>query len=233
MSEVFKSNHLREVICEIRFPPQIQVDGEKHLFCQTVSKDFPNFSIPNVPSGVHPILLPTQLSNPDLFESLNFSIFSFSFHTQKYTHFDYFKDKAIKFIDVFSSKFNIQEYIQVGLRYINSIPVIREDKIIPVEKYFNFVPFVPKSLDKNPIDTFDSSLTLIKDVNRKLKLTIKHIEEAESQRLILDIDSLHYGKTLKTNLDSVLSGSHELVEGVFLEMISESYKEVLRGRGLD
>ena len=126
--------------------------------------------------------------------------------------------------------FKIQKLRRAGLRYINIIPFIRENDIIPIENYLNIKIVLPNSITS---DFKNLSLIFVSQTKEGGSLTTR-IESAISndkkqEGIILDFDYAQEGDLYFSQIDKYLEESHNNTKYIFEQLIADNYKKVMRG----
>ncbi|MGB8657691.1 MAG: TIGR04255 family protein [Candidatus Zixiibacteriota bacterium] len=146
MSELYKNSPLVESVFEIRFPPELSIECRKDEYYDQIRNEFPEINLPLVDSP-EPYAMRNYLFRDSKKEKgIQFSINKCSFHRYAYFGFNQFKVEALKYLRLFAERFKIQTLNRVGLRYVNHIPILREDGVIPLDKFLNFGYKIPKSI---------------------------------------------------------------------------------------
>ena len=220
--EKLKNSPLVEAIFEIRFPAELSIECNKDKYYEKIRGNFPQILIPKtLPSDAY-ALEPYQFESSSRAELIRFSINRFSYIARKYDSFKVFKEKSLKYINLFSDIFKISTLKRTGLRYINHIPIKREYGMIPITKYLKFGYKLPSSIPTNP--EFFQTILLTKIDDGKLRVLIQaqgtEIKEME-EIIVLDFDFSYEGDLVVSDLAKCLNDSHKHTKEVFEDLISE------------
>lgn len=136
----------------------------------------------------------------------------------------------MRVFSIFEELFKIQKLRRAGLRYINFIPFVRENNIIPIENYLNIKIVLPNSITN---DFKNLSLIFVSQTKEGGSLTTR-IESAISndkkqEGIILDFDYAQEGDLYFSQIDKYLEESHNNTKYIFEQLIADNYKKVMRG----
>lgn len=118
------ANQLDRVICQIRFPALLEIDGRIAEFQKSIRKDYPGYSQSSaLPMNLANAPLPTDhvFQSKDATWSVTLSVASLSLTTTNYSDWKQFKSRLEHIIDAALGLFDIGPCNRVGLRYINAI----------------------------------------------------------------------------------------------------------------
>ena len=230
MAEIFPRAPLIETVFEIRFPACLKIAENKSEFHEKVKKDFPEIFFPNYLVAPEPFVgtLLFRFDSTDKSKSLQFSVSRFSYHDRKYRGYEGFAKEALKYVDLFCSTYKIAELQRTGLRYVNHIPFLMEQNSIPLHRFLNVKYIYPESVG--------SKFSVVQNVivthlgSGKLKIVIQNQTRPDGKPiLLLDFDFSHEGELKSNELKKYIADSHTHTKKVFLELITEDYKKVIRG----
>jgi uncharacterized protein (TIGR04255 family) len=228
MSKLYKNPPLLEAVFEIRFPPELTIECKKDEYYNLIRSEFPEINLPIVDSP-EPYPLRNYLFRDSKREKgIQFSINKCSFHRYKYLGFNQFKEESLKDLNLFAQKFKIQTLNRTGLRYINHIPILRENGIIPLGKFLNFGYKTPKSIP----DAYEflHTVLFIKLGEGSLRLLIQYRklqDEKETEIIILDFDYFFEGDLEFSKVETYINESHKHTKTIFEELVTEHYKKVM------
>ena len=230
MNEIYKNSPLIEAVFEIRFPAEISIKCKTDLFYNKLKKDFPILAA-HPPGSIHMY----DFLNKDQNEIIRLGLDRISYHTKKYDGgFAKFQEDALKYLYFFINIYNIEKLMKTGLRYINHIPIVKIDGVVPLERYINFGYKLPS---KHIPDKFEllNTILVVKIDRGKLKILIETKEMADSTKtevLVLDFDFMFFGKLDVKNIVEYISDSHKHTKSIFEDLISDEYKKVMRGENI-
>lgn len=230
MGNVYKNAPLTEAVFEIRFPAELGIECARSGFYDAIKKDFPNIFVPNAQIGQAPALQLYEFRSADHKKIIKFSINRFSFHTNDYSGgFELFEEECIKYINSFLKFFKIATLSRIGLRYVNNMPIIRKNGVIPISEYLNFGFHLPKPIPNDP-ELFHALLvTKVGDGNLRILIQYQEIVNQPKQEIILlDFDFYYEGTLKAVDFNTYLTKSHKHIkEDIFMNLISENYKKML------
>lgn len=215
----------------LRFNGHLAVDSKKHEVQSAFSADFPVLLMPDLNNAQgHPLTVPLRLANLDDTELIQFSVSSFSYHQRRYTSFADFKKKGLGFVEKFLTLVGLNSIQQTGLRYINQIPVIRENGLVPLSRYLKFGFRLPSTIPER-IESFSTRLvTKLGSGELRMNVNLKQLKDPQStEAIVLDFDFLTLQDTLpQQELAKKIDESHQHTKNVFLSLVTDDYLNVLR-----
>jgi len=228
MSELYKNPPLVESVFEIRFPPELAVECKKDEYYDQIRNEFPEVNLPLVDSQ-EPYAMRNYLFRDSKKEKgIQFSINKCSFHRYIYLGFNQFKEEALKYLRLFAERFKIQTLNGTGLRYVNHIPILREDGVIPLEKFLNYGYKFPKSIPEKY--DFLHTILFVRLGEGSLRILIqsrKLSDEKETEIIILDFDYFFEGNLEFSKIESYIDQSHKHTKTIFEDLITEHYRKIM------
>ena len=228
--EIYKNAPLIETVFEIRFPAEPAIECNRDKLYKKIENIYSKVLVPVAVIGKAIALEPYRFESTDGNNGIIISINKFAFYCKKYKGFNSFKTETIRLFSIFEEIFKIQKLRRAGLRYINIIPFIRENDIIPVENYLNIKIVLPNSITT---DFKNLSLIFVSQTKEGGSLTTR-IESAISndkkqEGIILDFDYAQEGDLYFSQIDKYLEESHNNTKYIFKQLIADNYKKVMRG----
>ncbi len=180
------------------------------------------------------MLQPVVLKAADETEAFEFAINSFGYSTTSYAGFDRFKEQLLKFAAVFASAVpEVNALNRVGLRYINKMPLLRENNEapIPVADYLNLGLMLPESIPQVNLTELNSvfSVRLDDGVLRVAVRTEERSTPAEREVLVLDFDYILKNNITMSNLETYVESAHRHTKRVFHDLLAPSYLAFVKG----
>lgn len=131
----YAKNPLEQVICQLRFPPILEIDRETpDKFQNHIREKFPEYraieerasNIEVGPGRVPAVLSSNVIKNHAFFNAentliINLSRTFISYATKEYTQWEEFRGKLIEIEDFFREVYSPSYYVRLGLRYIDRI----------------------------------------------------------------------------------------------------------------
>lgn len=228
MGKVYRNAPLKEAVFEIRFPANLSIECRRADFYETIKTEFPHIFVP-IPDSVEALALkPYEFRSVDSKKCVRFSINRFSFNTIDYSGgFELFEEECLRYITLFLNFFEIKILNRTGLRYVNQIPIIRRNGVIPIAEYLNFGFKLPVAISSEP-ELFHTVL-----VNRvgdgKLRILVQYQQvDKSTEVIVLDFDYYYEGSLSSVDFPQLLTNSHKHIkESVFMNLISDNYKKIL------
>ena len=234
-SDIYPNQPLVEVVFEIRFPGEVRVECERHLFWEAIRTEYPNVMVPH-PQPEKPLaLLPYKFVRDDKTMTVMVSMNSLSLSASVYPGYKEFSKEILRIYKIFGKVFDIKKLSRIGWRYINVIPFVRENGVIPLSRLLNLGFKVPESIPEEFIN-----LNLVFESQHKGGSIITHLQAiqkkggvtTEGEALLLDFD---YGKIpteeeLQFNdVPNYLDEAHTKTKQLFEEFITDEYRQYLKG----
>jgi uncharacterized protein (TIGR04255 family) len=215
---------LLEVAGEVRFPGEVAVESNRHLFWDQIREQYPQVLVPAVAAGDHVALKAYRYRSSSGDRSVAVAINSLSLSENRYTTHETFMTCYPK----------IATASRIGWRYINAIPFVRsDDGTAPVSQFFlpNFG--ILKGMGPN-VKNFSLSLQAPRtDGEAAVKLSTATDARNGQEAFLLDIDccvtgaDLIFGSALEH-----LANAHSVARQVFEGLITDSYRQYLRGEAI-
>ncbi|HPV39725.1 MAG TPA: TIGR04255 family protein [Spirochaetota bacterium] len=225
----YKNAPLVEAVFEVRFPGEPVVENRRDIFFEKIRDEYPNIHVPPIQPGSFPALEAYQYHNSDSSIIVMTALNRFSVSTKRYSGFSSFKNVILGLSKEFDNCYKLKKVNRIGLRYINIIPFIREDDIVPMNKFFNLSFNLPSSMSKEY-----SNLNLV--LTSKLEaglITIKIAsmlsDNRKDEALLLDFDFAKEHELRFSDIEKHLEEGHLVTKKIFEELITDEYREYIKG----
>ena len=230
MNGIYKNAPLIEAVFEIRFPAEISIKCKTDLFYNKLKENFPILAThPSESMHMYDFLSKEQN------EIIRVGLDRISYHAKKYNGgFAKFQEDALKYLHVFINTYNIERLTRTGLRYVNHIPIVKVDGVVPLERYLNFGYKLPSKYIPDKFELLNTIL-IVRIDKGKLKILLETKEMlniTKTEVLVLDFDFMFFGKLDVKNIVEYISDSHKHTKAIFEDLISDEYKKVMRGESL-
>lgn len=144
--EVYPNSPLVEVVFEIRFAGELQIESERHRFWERIREDYPAIKVP-YPKPDKPLaLMPYQFCRKDGEMTVMLALNSFALSSLKYPGFKEFKREYLRLYDHFAQVFRVRKLNRAGWRYVNTIPFVRDNGLVPLNQFLNLGFKLPPSI---------------------------------------------------------------------------------------
>ncbi len=226
LAEVFPRPPLREVAFEVRFPPRLRVQAEIwRLQDQLVSK-YPHVGKESAlqPNGT--ILDVSVFGSPSESHVIKITTQNFLIAFTRYTRFEDFKDEVAKRTEQFASIFGIETLSRIGLRYVNEI-------MFPSAEPFALLKYVRPilSFDRFPVSLVEQFAVELRSHYKAHLVTVRTaLLPGVLQTYVLDIDCHITTPTPAREYLAMLDDFHDSGQRIFLDHITEDYKEFMRAQ---
>lgn len=229
--EVYPKSPLNEVVFEIRFPGEPSIECHRDELFDVVRSRLPKVRVPG-PAADDNFRFRTYqfVSNDDAYTVMaGLNLLAYS--SKRYTGFADFSAQLKPVFDFFCKRFKIGPLRRVGFRYINAIPFTRENGAVPIARYFKskfmLSPGISDSMEL-------CSIGLVQNLENGHIMTRIETMKAQNgeESLLLDFD--HF-KTEGLNADKLtdyLEESHSQAKTFFENIITDQYRDFIRGRPL-
>lgn len=232
-SEIYTNSPLVEVIFEIRFPAEPVVECRRDVFYDYIRKDYSKVFVPPAKDGGYVALEPYRFEKEDHSSGIMLAISKFSYYCRKYPGFDKFKKEVLRLTDIFKKSYpKINTLNRTGFRYVNIIPFTREGGVVPLDKFLNVRLQLPTTI---PEKYGNISLGFVAKTNGGSVATrIETLLAADKsgEAILLDIDYAKEEKLLINNLRKYLDESHTYSRQLFEDLITDTYREYLKGESI-
>lgn len=229
-NEIYKNAPLIETVFEVRFPVELSIECNRDKLYNKIRSIYSKVLLPVIVTGKAIAFEPYRFESADGNNGIMLSIDKLSFYSKKYEGFNFFEKETMRVFSIFEELFKIQKLRRVGLRYINFIPFIRENDIIPIENYLNIKIIFPNSIKtdfKNLSLIFVSQIKEGGDLTTRIESAISNDKKQEG--IILDFDYAQQGDLYFSQIDKYLKESHNTTKYIFEQLITDNYKKVMRG----
>lgn len=225
ISEVYPNSPLVEVVCEVRFPAELAIECRRDEFYEKIRDRYPTILVPKVGDRLEPYRFENEGRTAEIMLAIN----RFSFHENKYSGHKRFIKEFINSVKTLSQTYSLKKLARVGWRYINVIPFTREDGIVPLQRFISVNVNLPEGVS----DQFENlSMVLISKVpDGAITTRIESIIRSDDQQeaLLLDFDFALTEKIAFSRINSCVSRAHEQTREIFENLITDDYREYLRG----
>ncbi len=226
LEEVFPANPIREVDFEIRFTPRLRIEAEMWRFQEDLVQDYPDVGRETaiLPNGS--TLNVTIFQNPRAARVIKVSSYNMALAFSSYANFEEFKDEVQRRTSGFCGIFEVTSLTRIGLRYVNEIPLPTQNPESITRYVRPLVEFDRIRLDS--VQQFAMQMAASHDDHMILVRTA--MLAGPIRTYILDIDA--YTEVVKptTEIPSLMERFHHSAQRVFLDHVTDEYREVMRGR---
>lgn len=229
----YVNSPLVEAVFEIRFPGDPAVECHRDEFYTKIRRKFPNVWVPNVEPGQPVALQPYHFKTEDGAETVMVAINRFAYTTHRYPGFEDFRPRVLNLVERFCRQFKIVRLKRTGLRYVNVIPFLREDGVIPWKRYFTVALTVPEA---SPDDFINVNLALESKCDKgaiTTRIGCAKTADGSKEVFLLDFDFAKSEGLFAERLSTYVDESHEHTKKVFEGILSDSYKAVMRGEVIE
>jgi uncharacterized protein (TIGR04255 family) len=234
--EIYPNSPLTDVVCEIRFPGELEVECNRHVFWERIRAEYPHILVPFAEPAKPLALSHYRFRDSTGTRHVSVALNSLAFSETKYSgHVTYIQEFK-RIADIFHACFpKIDVVSRIGWRYINVIPYTREAGLVPVAQFLNASVLVAEQTLESP-KIFDIKVeTAIDEGTVILRLaTIKKTESAPSQEaILLDIDFGYENENLRfSDYERCIDRARRHNRSLFERLITDDYRKYLRGETL-
>ncbi|MFA6030892.1 MAG: TIGR04255 family protein [Elusimicrobiota bacterium] len=230
--EVYPKSPLIEVVFEIRFPGNLVVECHRDELSEFLRPSMPVLRVPEIAAGESFKFRTYHFVSEDNAFTVMAGMNLLAFSSKKYEGFGGFQERLSPIFDFFCKRFSVTKLRRVGLRYINAIPFAREGGSIPVGRFLKSQFLLAPGLGEK----FDlCSVGFVQNLGTgHITTRIEGIREQNSseEALLLDFDyfkteNLHAGEW-----NAYLEESHGQTKNFFEKIITDQYRDFLRGKPL-
>ena len=225
LEEVFANCPIREVDFEVRFTPRFRIQQEIWRFQEAIVSDYPDVSTEQalLPGGGK--LDVTVFRNDVAARLIKISTQNLALAFSSYTNFEEFKQEVISRTHQFATLYALDHFVRVGLRYVNEIALLSQEP----ESLTQYVrPLL--AFERFPLNTIQQFAMQISAAFDKHMATIRAALIAGPIRTyVLDIDAHSEVVTHLNQISDLLDDFHDSAQKIFLDSVTEEYKQVMRG----
>lgn len=235
-SNIYPNQPLVEVVFEIRFPGEVRVECERHLFWEKIRNEYPNVLVPHSQPEKPLALIPYKFVREDGSMSVMVSMNSLALSARVYPGYKKFSTEILRIYEIFGKVFDIKKLNRIGWRYINVIPFVRENNVIPLSRFLNLGFKVPESIPEEFINlnlVFESQHKGGSIITQLQAIQKKDNTNTTGEAFLLDFD---YGKIptdggeLKfSDVPTYLDEAHNKTRQLFEDFITDEYRQYLEG----
>ncbi len=231
---LYPNQPLIEVAAEVRFQGDLAIEQIRPEFQTKIRDPYSQLLVPGAQEGIAPSLQPIRFEREDRLSGFQLAVNSFSHFSRSYPGNETFMGEVENGIALLLELVESVEVTRIGWRYINAIPFTRENRSLPLDRFFQENRYFGNSLQCNLYGLNYRALLPIND--RQINI---HLESAESsvnpgeETLLLDIDVFELKdptvSTLEFSIVKNIREVHEEAYGVFESLITDTYRAFLKG----
>lgn len=228
----YPNSPLTGVVFEIRFPGEPTIECHRDEFFKIARSEFPQVFVPTLKAGAAAALSPYQFRSQDGSVALLTALNLFAYQTNDYRGWDHFKPEVLRWIEAFAKLFPIGRLTRTGLRYTNIIRYA-PGEVFPVANFLD-IEMRLGTVRSTSFGRFSLSTVIPTEAGGQLTVQVQEVQNEEEQPAIL----LDFDYSMTENLDvgaveSYLENSHTETKRLFEGLLTGSYREFLRGEGLE
>ena len=228
-AEQYPNQPLIDVAFEIRFPGDPAVECRRDEFFRLVRDKYPKVYVPKLQPGDAPALALYHFKQEDDQATIMTAINKLAYSTKKYPGFDVFKEEVLRIAAIFGTTFKIEKLTRTGLRYVNAIPFVPKAGSIPLREYLK----VGFQLPAPATDNFTTmNFAFASTVgNGTINARIEHMlaEDKSHEAILLDFDYAMQSDLVFGKIGVYLEESHSVTKQMFEGMITDEYRNYIRG----
>ncbi len=230
--EVYPKAPLAEVVFEIRFPGEPAIECRRDELFEFVRKEMPVVKVPEMQATENFRFRKYHFASADDAFTVMVGLNSFGFSNKRYAGFADFKERLTPLFGFFCDRFKIGTLRRIGLRYINTVPFTRENGAIPLGRFFKSSFLLSPGLsERYEVCT----VAFVQSVGKGHIITrIETLQEQKTQEeaLLLDFDYYKTDNLQASAWAACLEESHEQTKSFFENIITDQYRDFIRGKPL-
>lgn len=226
LSEVFPNSPLREVAFEVRFTPRLRVPAELWRLQDQLVNEYPEVGKESSLQANANVLEIAVFQNRSESRVIRVSHQNLIIAFTRYVRFNDFKSEVLKQTELFCSTFEIDAFTRIGLRYVNEIGLpSAEPSSLPI--YLR--PII--SFDRFPLEQVDHFALELRSHYKNHFVTLRSaLLRGLLPTYILDTECHTNMPTPTKEYPALLDEFHDSAQRLFLDHITEEYKDVMRGK---
>jgi uncharacterized protein (TIGR04255 family) len=151
-------------------------------------------------------------------------------YIRKYEGYRAFREEFLRILDHFNGCFSVPAISRAGWRYINLIPFVRKEGVIPLSEYltlgFKVPDMIPERFSNLGL-VFESKTD---DGTITTRLESRKSSKDSSEALLLDFDFGCEGDTLlMSEVPDYMETAHRHTRNLFEALITDKYRSFLKG----
>jgi hypothetical protein len=141
---LYPNQPLSDVACEVRFPGEMQIECNRHLFWDQIRSDYPKIMVPFAKDGHPPALQHYRFRSETGNRTVAIALNSLVYSEGKYRGHKLFIAEFVRLVELFRATYpKISKPNRVGWRYINHLTFSREGGLTPVGRLVKLIPDLP------------------------------------------------------------------------------------------
>ncbi len=228
-AEQYPNQPLIDVAFEIRFPGDPAIECRRDEFFRQVRDKYPKVYVPKLRSGDAPALAMYHFKQEAEQATIMTAINKLVYGTKAYPGFEAFKLEAMRIVGVFGQTFKVEKLTRTGLRYINAIPCVLKDGILPLRDYLRIGFQIPSPATDN---FTNMNFVFSSPVGKGMLTThIEHViaQDKSHEAILLDFDYSMQSDLTFANIEAYLEESHNATKQMFESIITDEYRRYIRG----
>lgn len=225
--ELYPNSPLRDVACEIRFPGEMEVETNRHVFWNKIRERYCDILVPKAQLDIAPALQHYRFRDSQRQRLLGVALNRFAFSESEYSGHESFIGEFFSLADTFCSCYpGLTKLNRVGWRYINVIPYVREGAFVPVAKFLKAELSIPQ-----PVFPECSGFDIRISAHQSPKVNVRIASTAHPEyAILLDIDVVFEEQAIPfDDYKGRVQAAREVGRHQFEELITDDYRQYLRG----
>ncbi|AFM26264.1 TIGR04255 family protein [Desulfomonile tiedjei] len=221
---------LIEVVFEIRFPGETAIECKRSEIQDCIRDIYPNLLVPKIQDGMAYALEPYRFEKSDASAGVMVSLNRFGYFSRAYPGFEDFKKEYLRLLGLFGSIIKLNELNRVGLRHVNIIPFVRENRLLPLEHFFVFCKEM-MNLFPGRFENFSTAFVLPAGKG-KITTRIESVMRTDGgqEAFLLDFDYAKSEGDLEFDrIEEYLDEAHTESALLFHTLITENYRAYIKG----
>jgi uncharacterized protein (TIGR04255 family) len=223
---------LVEVVFELQFPGNMAVECKRHLFWEKVRSDYPNILVPRAKPDQPLALEPYRFERADGSAGIAVALHRFALYVRKYEGYPAFRTEFLRVLEQFNETFHVEKLSRAGWRYVNLIPFVRVDGVVPLERFLRMGLDLPDSVPRQ-----FGNLNLVFECKEPNGIVttrlLTMISPDRQEALLLDFDFGRVGDDLRFGeVGNYIVEAHAYTRKLFEDLITDEYRTYLKGEVL-
>lgn len=232
---LYPNQPLSDVACEIRFPGEMQIECNRHLFWDKIRTDYPKIMVPFAKDGHPPALQHYRFRSETGGQTVAVALNSLVYSEDKYRGHKQFIAEFVRLVELFRATYpKLSKPNRIGWRYINHMTFSREGGLTPVGRLVKFMPELPLNMFA-ATKTVDFQWTgKLQDATITLRLANVERKNLPGQEaLLLDIDYGIEAPNLSwEEVPGRVEAARWTAREIFEQIITDDYRKYLKGESL-
>lgn len=233
--EIYPNSELIQVSTGVTFDGLTVIECKRDLFQDSINADYPRLFVPQVKPGDIPGLLPYSFMDIEDSTGVKIAVNSFSFYTEDYPGSQDFISESTRLFNVVRQLYGITKLNNFFWRYVDLIPFTRLTENLPLANFLKLGIIIPglENINSELLNINGEFEIRQKTGSLKIKIQNRTTDEDEKKEAFLLVTEFEkHAPLLAAEFSEYLNEGHKICRSFFEEIITDTYRQYLRGDNL-